>query len=61
MTRLTDGRGWTVEPASVDGVAQFIVRTPNGILANAQLGVAYRNPTTPAELAALGVDLASLR
>lgn len=59
--KMVDSKGWTVSPAVIDGHAQYIVRLPNGILPNVVLGVPYTNPTTPAELAAVGVDLASLK
>jgi hypothetical protein len=57
--RLRDGSGMTVEPAVIDGVAQFIVRGPSGHLTYG-LGMDPGPITTPEGLAAVGVDLATL-
>lgn len=57
--RLVDPRGWTVEPAVVDGVPQFIVRDPHGYLPHS-LGTDPGPITTLAALATL-VDPATLK
>jgi hypothetical protein len=54
--RLRDGSGMTVEPAVIDGLAQFIVRTPSGHLTYG-LGM---GPDHHEGLTATGVDLATL-
>lgn len=60
MHRLRDAQGYTVEPAVVDGLAQYIVRTPSGHMTY-PLGLDPGPVTTPEQLAALGVDLGTLR
>lgn len=59
--RLTDRNGLTVEPCSIDGVPQFIVRSAGGYLLHGERANGTADPRTPEDLAALGVDLASLR
>lgn len=61
MTRFVDAAGRTVEAAVIDGVACFIPRGPRGHVLGQSLGVARPLPTTPAELEALGIDLATLK
>lgn len=57
--RLVDRHGNTVAAASLDGRAVFVARGPNGRLLGRQLGD-RRELTTPADLVAAGIDLASL-
>lgn len=61
MIRLVDAAGVTVEPCSIDGVPQFIVRGPSGHLLHGARANGTPDPRTPADLVALGVDLASLQ
>lgn len=59
--RLTDRNGLTVEPVSIDGVPQFVVRSAQGYLLHGERANGTPDPRTPADLESLGVDLASLR
>lgn len=57
---MIDKHGNSVKPAVVDGQPVFIVRGKRGnVLHNRSNGIP--DPKTPKEVAALGVDLASLR
>lgn len=60
MKRMTDRHGNTVEVAVVDGQQEFIARGAGGFLLGRVLGDGARL-TTPAQLAAAGIDLGSLR
>lgn len=59
--RLTDKNGLTVEPCSIDGVPQFIVRGEGGYILHGERANGLPDPRTPEDLEKLGVDLASLR
>lgn len=56
MSRLVDSNGLSVEVTP----SGYLVRSPGGVLLGQSLGVKARLPQTPADLEALGVDLASL-
>lgn len=60
-SRMVDKHGNTVEVASLNGRQVFIPRAPSGFVLGQQMGVKRPDPTKPEHLAALGVDLASLR
>lgn len=58
---MRDRHGHTVEVRTIDGRQVYVARMPNGILLGRSLGDGRPELTTPDELAAAGVDLATLR
>lgn len=58
---MVDKHGNTVEVARIDGRQVYIPRGPHGRVLGRSMGDGQPDPTHPRQLAALGIDLASLK